>query len=100
MTLEQEVRVDPARRADRFVADWQSLQHRRRSLEHVGDDAGAQRINSRMQGMAKRLERDPQVESLLRNRRLDLGISGSAGASLSHDLQDSLGLSRSRGLGR
>jgi len=53
-----------------------------------------------MTGMAKSLERDPQLESLLRNRVKELGIRSSGGASLSHDLQNWLGLSRGRGLGR
>ena len=46
-----------------------------------------------------RLERDPQVDSLLRNRKRELGIGGSGGSSLSHDLADSIGLRRTRDLG-
>ena len=49
--------------------------------------------------MAKSLHRDPQLESLLRNRVKDLGISKVGGASLSHELLNSPGLSRGRGLG-
>lgn len=47
--------------------------------------------------MAKSLHRDPQLESLLHNRRAELGLKPSATGSLSHDLQQWLG--RSRGLG-
>lgn len=50
--------------------------------------------------MAKSLHRDPQLESLLKNRRLELGIKMPSGQSLSHELQDVLALSRSRGIGR
>jgi hypothetical protein len=53
-----------------------------------------------MATMAKSLERDPQLESLLRNRMKELGIRPAGGASLSHDLQRWLSLSRERRLGR
>ena len=100
MMLESEVRADPALRADRFVEDWRKLRNQHHTLSHAGDDAGMRRVQSGMNAMAKSLERDAQVESLLRNRRPELGMRASAGASLSHDLQGWLGLSRSRGLGR
>jgi hypothetical protein len=98
MMIEAELRVDPQMRADRFVEDWRKLNRYRRSLEEAGDDAGMRRVGQQLVGMAKSLERDPQVESLLRNRVRDLGISGSSGMSVSHNLQDHLGLSRSRGI--
>jgi hypothetical protein len=50
-----------------------------------------------LSNMAKSLHRDPQLESLLQNRRADLGLKPSATGSLSHDLQQYLG--RSRGMG-
>ena len=49
--------------------------------------------------MAKGLERDPQLESLLRNRTKELGLSSQSGQSLSQDLQRHLGRSLGRGLG-
>jgi len=49
--------------------------------------------------MAKGLERDPQLESLLRNRTQELGLSSQSGQSLSQDLQRHLGRSLGRGLG-
>ena len=100
MTLESEVRTDPALRADRFVEDWQKLRGQRLALNHAGDDAGMRRVRSDMSAMAKSLERDTQVESLLRKRLPELGMRMSGSASLSHDLQEWLGISRSRGLGR
>ena len=100
MMLERELRADPALRADRFVEDWQKLRGQRQALNHVGDDAAMRRTRSDMGAMAKSLERDPQVESLLRKRLPELGMKLSSTASLSHDLQEWLGISRSRGLGR
>jgi hypothetical protein len=52
-----------------------------------------------MADMAKGLERDPQMESILRNRKLELGISVESTRSLGDDLAFSLGLGRGRGLG-
>lgn len=100
MMLESEVRNDPALRADRFVEDWQKLRGQRQALHHAGDDAGMRRVRSDMSAMAKSLERDAQVESLLKRRLPELGMKMSGSASLSHDLQEWLGISRSRGLGR
>jgi Ti-type conjugative transfer relaxase TraA len=100
MMLESEVRADPTLRADRFVEDWQKLGGQRQALHHAGDDVGMRRVRSDMNAMAKSLERDAQVESLLKKRLPELGMKVSGSASLSHDLQEWLGISRSRGLGR
>ena len=100
MMLESEVRNDPALRADRFVEDWQKLGVQRQALHHAGDDVGMRRVRSDMSAMAKSLERDAQVESLLKKRLPELGMRVSGSASLSHGLQEWLGISRSRGLGR
>ncbi|MEO8722706.1 MAG: Ti-type conjugative transfer relaxase TraA [Sphingobium sp.] len=99
MQLEAEIKTNPAMRADRFVERWQSLHRQKLQLDRSGDVAGAKRITEHMAGYAKGLERDPQIESLLRNRTRELGIGGSSGSNLSHDLADSLGLRRVRDLG-
>jgi Ti-type conjugative transfer relaxase TraA len=107
MALEADTRIAEAARrsaeiarADKFVAEWQRQAGLFRKLERAGEGDAAWRTQQGMMGMAKSLERDPQLESLLRNRAKDLGIQGRSGASLSHDLQDWLGISRSRGLSR
>ena len=53
-----------------------------------------------MAGLAKSLERDAQMESLLRPRarELGLGIGMEPGRGLSRELSDWFGLSRGRGL--
>lgn len=74
MKRENAALADPAVRAERFVDRWQELQEQRR-LFHSRYDAEARgKIESQLSGMAKSLERDPQVESLLRNRRQELGL--------------------------
>ncbi len=95
MTLEAELRVDLGRRADRFVADWQKQAKLYATLDRNRDYDAADKVSEAMNGMAKSLERDPQLESLLRNRVTELGIGTSGGASLSHELQQ--GRTRSRG---
>ena len=100
MTLEGEIRIDTAQRADRFVAEWQQKSRQLQSLNRTGDYDAIHRVQDSMVGMAKSLHRDPQLESLLRNRIKDLGIGSSTGASLSHDLQQLPSLWRGRGLGR
>jgi hypothetical protein len=99
MQLEAEIRVDSAR-ADRFVANWQQHARRLDQLGRAGDHAAVSRVQTQMTDMAKSLHRDPQLESLLRSRIKELGISKVPGASLSHDLQHHPGLWRGRGLGR
>lgn len=100
MMLEAEARRDPAMRAERFVEDWKRLAREQSSRSHAGDEAGARRIISAMSSLAKSLERDPQLESLLRKRTRQLGIEPPFEKSVSHQLQDWLGISRSRGISR
>ena len=100
MMLEAEVRASPERRADRFVDDWQKLAKEHRTLRHAGDEAGARTIGQQMSALGKSMERDAQAESLVRKRLPELGFRPQEGASLSHNIQDWLGVSRGRGLGR
>jgi Ti-type conjugative transfer relaxase TraA len=100
MALEAELRASPERRADRFVEDWRKLAKAHRSLRHAGDDAGARAIGQQMSALGKSMERDAQAESLIRKRLPELGVRMGEGASISHSIQDWLGLSPGRGLGR
>ncbi|OQW44907.1 MAG: hypothetical protein A4S16_14145 [Proteobacteria bacterium SG_bin6] len=99
MQIEAEIRVDPAQRADRFVNDWQRLGRLRETMQQRGDTNGARQISSRMTDMAKGLERDAQVDSLLRNRTRDLGINSELGRDLARDLAASVSMERSRSIG-
>lgn len=99
LQLEAEVRADPRLRADRFVERWQGLERQRSALHRAGDMTGAGQVKDRMGAMAKSLERDPQVESLLRARRSDLGLPPEVGRSVGQGLSDYLGIGRGRGLG-
>jgi hypothetical protein len=102
MQLETEIRMDPFQRADRFVQGWQQLQRALDELVRDGNFRGAKSAAQQMAGMAKSLERDPQLESVLSGRdRRDLGLEASErlGRSLSNALADSIPREISRGLG-
>ncbi|MCW5679565.1 MAG: Ti-type conjugative transfer relaxase TraA [Anaerolineales bacterium] len=99
---ERAMQADPNVRADRFVERWQELQGQRQQLRGWQHDAARGKVEGQMQGLAKSLERDPQVESLLRNRRQEIGIGQHMRQSegISRELERSLTRGRSIGLER
>ena len=100
MRLESEIRIDPSNRAERFVGDWQTLQQQRDHMIARGERGSAAKLSSQMGAMAKSLERDAQVESILRTRKSALGIDMHAARSVRQQLADiaDLGRGRSRGI--
>ncbi|WP_339703542.1 Ti-type conjugative transfer relaxase TraA [uncultured Sphingosinicella sp.] len=98
----ERVRSDPAYRADRFVAEWTKLRKQQEHARFWGEEHKLPKINAGMAGLAKSLERDAQMESLLRprTRELGLGIGMEPARGLSRELSDWFGLSRGRGLSR
>jgi hypothetical protein len=88
------IAAETEKRADLFVATWKKENIRVREAPTYVDRDQAR---ANLTNMAKSLHRDPQLESLLHNRRAELGLKPSATGSLSHDLQKWLG--RSRGIG-
>ena len=99
MRLEAEMRVDPKLRADMFVRRWQALEHQRRLLLRDREDNRAGKVAESMTDMAKALHRDPQLESLLRNRKHELGIAAIPREGIARGLMDMVERGRSRGLG-
>ena len=101
LQLETEIRTEPIRRADRFVQRWRALDRASQHQYELGDMSGYKSTRSAMGDMAKSLERDPQLESILANRKKDLGIEIASGRRLGHELAFSHGidLGRGRGLG-
>ena len=106
MQLETEIRMDPFQRADRFVEGWQQLQRHHDDLVRDGNLRGARAATQQMASMAKSLERDAQLESVLGLRSRDLGLERgeSIGRSLSRELAASIpfdhGRDMSRGMSR
>jgi Ti-type conjugative transfer relaxase TraA len=99
MVAEGEIRIDAGNRADRFVADWQAKSQRMERFQREGRHDDAWQMKQELTGMAKALHRDPQLESLLQKRSVELGLKSREGSSLSHDLQEWLGRSRGLGIG-
>ncbi|RJG52195.1 Ti-type conjugative transfer relaxase TraA [Sphingobium terrigena] len=107
ITQEARMRADPALRADRFVERWRQLSQDRERLYRADDMAGREKAGKEMAGMAKSLERDPQVESILRGRTRELGLEIGmnrarvmGGGELGRQLAHELGIGRDRGLSR
>ncbi|MGG2408684.1 hypothetical protein, partial [Aeromonas veronii] len=82
--------------------DWRKLDHRRTTAYARGDYGAFHTHKNEMGRMAKSLERDPQLESVLGGRdRRDLGleIDVMPRRQLSHDLASSIGHDLGRGRG-
>lgn len=99
LQLETELRTDPARRADKFVEDWQKLTRQSELSYKRGDMSAYKATRVEMGNMARSLERDPQMESLLANRKAQLGIGIDSGRSLGRALAFSQGIDFELGRG-
>jgi hypothetical protein len=99
LQLETELRTDPQRSADRFVERWQKLDQTSQRQYEAGNMSGYKATRSAMGDMAKSLERDPQLESILANRKLELGIQFETGRRLGQELAFTHGIDLGRGRG-
>lgn len=99
LQIEAEIRANPNLRADRFVQSWQALSRQRDEQLMKRDFTTRQSLTESMGEMARGLERDPQLESILRNRQKDLGLAPGLEQSISRSLLIQLGLERQRNLG-
>ncbi len=97
LQLETELRTDPQIRADRFVESWQRLDRASQHQYQAGDISGYRATRSAMGDMAKSLERDPQLESILEGRKRDLGIGIDSGRRLGLELAFNHGIDLGRG---
>ncbi|MCC4252775.1 Ti-type conjugative transfer relaxase TraA [Sphingobium naphthae] len=102
MQAEAEIRIDPFQRADRFVEGWQQLQRQHQELVRDGNFRAAKTTAQHMADMAKSLERDAQLESVLglRSRELGLEIGQDMGRSIGRDLAASIPFDHGRGISR
>ncbi len=99
METERQVRIDPEKRAGRFVEQWKGMREARARMERAGDHAGAEKLGKRMEGMAGGLQRDPQLESILRARAPELALSMERGRSIGQELAQSIAIGRDRDRG-
>ncbi|WP_206241664.1 Ti-type conjugative transfer relaxase TraA [Novosphingobium terrae] len=99
LQLEAELRTNPQLRADAFASEWNSRAQKLQAFKRDGYDERAERVCAGMRDMAKQLQRDPQIESLLREQKRLIGLSSRESGSLSQDLQEWLGRSRGISIG-
>src|SRR3546814_20959911 len=107
MAQEGRVGAEPNVGADRFGERRQGHKRESDRLYRAGDMAGRERTGKEMAGMAKSLERDPQVEVVLRNRTRELGLEigmgrgrGMNSGDLGRELARDLGIGMGRGMSR
>lgn len=101
MEREQALQADPKVRADRFVQRWRDLDAQRRTLTTGWHVEAREKVEGQMRGMAKGLERDPQVEAILRSRSRELGFHSSRqDRSIIPQMEQQLTRGRSLGLER
>ena len=99
---EQALQRDPQVRADRLLDELKEMQAQRDRLQGWQQAAERGKVEAGMKDLLKGLERDPQVDSLLRERVRELGINGPVrqGDSLSHAMERSFERGRGHGLER
>ncbi|WP_157082381.1 Ti-type conjugative transfer relaxase TraA, partial [Sphingomonas pruni] len=99
IAVEKEVRTDPVKRADRFIERWNRLNDHMERAYADGDLPTEKAMRGHMAEMAKSLERDAQLESILANRKLELGIVFDSGRRLGAELAYNYGIDLGRGRG-
>lgn len=86
-------------RADHFVERWQKLGQTSLRKYQAGDVSGYKVTRAEMGDMAKSLQRDPQLESLLANRKRELCIAFESGRRLGDEIAFHAGIDLGRGRG-
>ncbi len=101
---EARVRQDPNLKAERLVKVWNGLEAQRERLGGWDQAEARGKVEARMKSIAGELKRDPQLESLMRNRQRELGIAPGSGLdrvmherNIERAIDHSIG--RERGLG-
>jgi hypothetical protein len=102
MEAERQVRIDPEKRAGRFVEQWQGMKEAWASMERAGDRAGAEKLGKRMESIAGGLHRDPQLEAALQRRAPELELKMERGRSIANALAQlvTIGRDRDHGMSR
>ena len=100
MDRERALQADPNVRAERFIERWNELRSERQQLRGWQNDEARGKVESQMRGMGQSLERDPQLESTLRNRSQELGINHiRQEQTLAREMERQVSQSRSQSLG-
>jgi Ti-type conjugative transfer relaxase TraA len=102
---EERIRQDPNLQAERLVKVWNGLEAEHRRLKGWEHDEARGKLETRMKAFVAGLKRDPQLESILRNRQHELGIK--SGSRLDQVMRErdidramTQSIQQTRGLGR
>jgi Ti-type conjugative transfer relaxase TraA len=102
---EERIRQDPNLQAERLVKVWSGLEAEHRRMKGWEHDEARGKVETRMKAFVADLKRDPQIESILRNRQQELGVS--RGSRLDQVMRErdidravTQGIRQTRGLGR
>ncbi|BCH68447.1 Ti-type conjugative transfer relaxase TraA (plasmid) [Agrobacterium vitis] len=98
---ERAAQADPNVRADRLINRWQELQEERQGLRGWQNDDARGKVEGQMRQVATTLERDPQVESIVRGRSQEIGISRvDQEQNIARAMEQQLSRGRSQGIER
>jgi len=101
MDRERALQADPDVRADRLIKTWQELQGERQELRGWQNDEARGKVEGEMRKVAGSIERDPQVESIVRARAQELGINQvQRDQKITQQMEQQLTQGRSQGLER
>ncbi len=101
MDRERSLQADPNVRADRLINTWQKLQTERQNLQGWQHDEARGKVEGQMRKVADMIERDPQVESIVRSRSKEIGISHvRQEQNVARAMEQQLSRGRSQGLER
>ena len=75
MEKEKALQADPNVRADRLINRWQELQEERQGLRGWTHDEARGKVEGQMRQVSAAIEKDPQVEVIVRGRAQELGIN-------------------------
>ena len=74
MARERTLQADPNVRADRLIRRWQQLDGERQALLGLSQVEARGKVEGKMRKVADAIERDSQVEAIVRTRARELGI--------------------------
>jgi Ti-type conjugative transfer relaxase TraA len=101
MEKERAQQADPNVRADRIIDRWQALQEERTALSGWQQDEARGKIEGEMRKMTAEIEKDPQVETIVRERAQEIGISHvRENKGITGEMEQQLARGHSQGLER
>ena len=100
MNRERALQADPNVRAERFIERWSELKAERQDLLGPQHNQARGKVEGEMRNMSQSLGRDPELQSTLRHRAQELGVSHlGREQNLAQEMERQLTQSRSQSQG-